>query len=505
MTGPLLPGTPSTGPLSPARRAAQRWRDRLDLHRPRQEQRSLFGEILDWMFAPMVLLWPLSVLLILPLARSLADAPFDRALYERTEVLARQVQQFSYRGSLLPPRSSAPQAIPGVASGDDQELVIQVIAPSGQLLAGVTDLPSPGLYDFPEPGRIKLRTLTYRGTDMRVGYVFVDDGRAEDGATTLVQIAEPLDDRTRLTNEIIKGVIFPQLLILPISVLLVWFGLWRGLAPIRALQHKLRARAADDLSPVDRQGTPEDLTPLIDAFNELLDRMHQTLESQRRFIASAAHQMKTPLAGLRTQSELALRESDPIELRDRLHQIALGSQRATHLISQLLALARSESPQQLGPRAPLDLSSLARETLAPWIGTALDRDIDLGFDAPQGPTLIAGHALLLRELLNNLVDNALRYCPPGSSVTVRVQAGPNEVDLEVEDTGPGIPHSEREHIFERFYRVLGSGVDGSGLGLAIVKEIAEQHGARLSVEETRPEPPAGSTPGVRFRVRFEAF
>ncbi len=492
--------------LEPARRAAQRWRDRFDLHRPRQEQRSLFGEILDWMFAPMVLLWPLSVLLILPLARNLADAPFDRALYERTEVLARQVQQLSTGNNpLLPPRSTAPQLLPGMSPVHDQELVIQVIAPSGILLAGVSDLPSPRLYDFPEPGRIKLRTVIYRGADMRVGYIFVEDGRAEDGATTLVQIAEPLDDRTRLTNEIIKGVIFPQLLILPISVLLVWFGLWRGLAPIRALQQRLRARATEDLSPVDHQGTPEDIAPLIDAFNELLARMHQTLASQRRFIASAAHQMKTPLAGLRTQSELALRETDPVELQERLQQIALGSQRANHLISQLLALARSESPQQLGPRAPLDLCSLARETLTPWIGTALDRHIDLGFDAPQGPALIAGHGLMLGELLNNLVDNALRYCPPGSAVTVRVASGLNHVDLEVEDNGPGIPTTEREHIFERFYRVLGSGADGSGLGLAIVKEIAQQHDAQLTVEDARPDASAEGPPGVRFRVRFRAF
>jgi two-component system sensor histidine kinase TctE len=492
-------------PLAPARRAAQRWRERLNQTGPRQEQRSLFGEILDWMFAPMVLLWPLSVLLILPLARTLADAPFDRALYERTEVLIRQVQQAPFRSNFTQPRSTAPQLLPGSSDEADKELVIQVIAPSGQLLAGASDLPSPGLYDFPEPGRIKLRTVIYRGSDMRVGYAFVDDGRSEDGATSLVQVAEPLDDRNRLTNEIIKGVIFPQLLILPISVLLVWFGLWRGLAPIRALQQRLRARASDDLSPVDQRGTPEDIAPLIDAFNELLERMHQNLASQRRFIASAAHQMKTPLAGMRTQSELALRETDPGELQDRLQQIAVGSQRATHLISQLLALARTESPQQLGPRTPLDLSSLARETLEPWISVALERSIDLGFDAHQGPALIAGHEVLLRELINNLIDNALRYCPSGAAVTVRVRPDLNQIHLDVEDNGPGIPASEREHIFERFYRVLGSGVDGSGLGLAIVKEIAQQHDAQLTVQDAHPERLDGAPPGVRFTVSFRAF
>jgi len=485
--------------LAPARRVAQRWRERFAQSHPHEEQRSLFGEILDWMFSPMVLLWPLSVLLILPLARTLADAPFDRALYERTEGLVRQVQQMAPRGSLTPPRSTAPQLLPGMVSATDEGLVLQVIAPSGQLLAGVADFPSPGLYDFPEPERIKLRTVTYRGTDMRVGYAFVDDGRHEDGATTLVQVAEPLDDRNLLTNEIIKGVIFPQLLILPVSVLLVWFGLWRGLAPIRALQQRLRERAPDDLSPVDRRGTPEDIAPLIDAFNELLQRMHLNLESQRRFIASAAHQMKTPLAGMRTQSELALRESDPQELHERLQQIALGSQRATHLISQLLALARTESPQQLGPRSPIDLVGLARETLMPWIDTALQRSIDLGLEAAPGPVLISGHAVLLRELINNLVDNALRYCPPGSTVTLKVQESSDTVELVVEDNGPGVPPGERERVFERFYRVLGHEADGSGLGLAIVKEIVDQHDATVSLEQTQP----GS--GACFRIRFQAF
>jgi len=282
-------------------------------------------------------------------------------------------------------------------------------------------------------------------------------------------------------------------------VLLVWFGLWRGLAPIRALQQRLRERAPDDLSPVDRRGTPEDIAPLIDAFNELLQRMHLNLESQRRFIASAAHQMKTPLAGMRTQSELALRESDPQELHERLQQISLGSQRATHLISQLLALARTESPQQLGPRSPIDLVGLARETLMPWIDTALQRSIDLGLEAAPGPVLISGHAVLLRELINNLVDNALRYCPPGSTVTLKVQESGDTVELVVEDNGPGVPPGERERVFERFYRVLGHEADGSGLGLAIVKEIVDQHDATVSLEQTQP----GS--GACFRIRFQAF
>jgi two-component system sensor histidine kinase TctE len=485
------------------------------------EQRSLFGEVLDWMFAPLLLLWPLSVALTFLIARSLADAPFDRALDDRTEALAQQVRIASDRVVVTLPRA----ARDFLATDEEDVIYFQVIGARGQLLAGEADLPRPGLYDYPVPGEVKLRTVDYRGDQVRIGYLYIDVTDGQETEQVLVQVAETLDKRSRLANEIIKGVIFPQFMILPVAVLLVWFGLSRGLAPLKSLQRRIRNRAPDDLSPIDPRGAPEEIAPLVDAFNDLLDRLHTTISVQKRFIADAAHQMKTPLAGLSTQSELALRERDPAELRRTLEQIARGSQRAAHLVSQLLALARTENLREAAALAPLELADFAREAVSDWVPAALARGIDLGLetggaegsqdmdadadadaDLDEGDadedTLscrILGHPILLRELLNNLVDNALRYTPRGGSVTIRVAPGEGRVFLEVEDSGPGIPEGERELVFERFYRVLGTGVDGSGLGLPIVREIADQHGASIEIDDAVP---GGHPPGTLITVAF---
>jgi two-component system sensor histidine kinase TctE len=481
------------------------------------EQRSLFGEILDWIFAPILLIWPLSVLLTFLVARSLADIPFDRTLHERTDALAQQVKRASGNADISLPRAAGEL----LTGEEDDRTYVQVIAPRGRLLIGQTDLPSPRLYDYPEPGRIKIRTATYRGSDVRIGYVYIDDGEADDGSPILVQVAETQERRARLANEIIKGVIFPQFLLLPLAVALMWFGLTRGLAPLKSLQGRIRTRSPEDLSPIDPRGAPAEIAPLIEAFNDLLERLGENVESQKRFIASAAHQMKTPLAGLRTQAEIALREPDPAELRRSLELIAVGSARASHVINQLLALARTEN-QRLSTHAHqrLNLMTLARDTVTESVPEALRRRIDLGFgastdddpwpagtDTLDGPATpleppavwVSGNPLLLRELLNNLIDNALRYTPAGGAVTVEVRSTDDAVELEVEDTGPGIPESERELVFERFHRVLGTQVDGSGLGLAIVKEIADQHAAHITLHAARGDL---DPPGARFVIQF---
>ncbi|RPH45131.1 MAG: sensor histidine kinase [Burkholderiales bacterium] len=456
------------------------------------------------MFAPLLLLWPLSVAVTFLIARSLADAPFDRALDDRTEALAQQVRIASDRIVVLLPRA----ARDFLAADEEDVVYFQVIGARGQLLAGEADLPRPGLYDFPVPGKVKLRTAGYRGDQVRIGYLYIDVTDGQEIEQVLVQVAETLDKRTRLANEIIKGVIFPQFMILPVAVLLVWFGLSRGLAPLKSLQRRIRDREPDDLSPIDPRGAPEEIAPLVDAFNDLLERLQTTIGVQKRFIADAAHQMKTPLAGLSTQSELALRERDPAELRRTLEQIARGSQRAAHLVSQLLSLARTENLREAATLAPLDLAAFAREVVTDWVPAALERGIDLGLEVgdgdrgtPPASDRVVGHPILLRELLNNLVDNALRYTPREGTVTVRVVADGDRVFLEVEDSGPGIPEAERELVFERFYRVLGTGVDGSGLGLPIVREIADQHGATIEIDDARP---GARPPGTLITVAFAA-
>jgi two-component system sensor histidine kinase TctE len=340
---------------------------------------------------------------------------------------------------------------------------------------------------------------------VRVAYAWVNlEGAAEpaEPRLALVQVAETLDKRAQLANEIIKGVILPQFIILPVILALVWFALSRGLSPLAQLQERIRARPPDDLSPIDSRQVPEEISPLVGSLNDMLERLADTIDAQKRFIADAAHQMKTPLAGMRMQSELALRQVDPDEIHRSLEQLAKSSESATRLVNQLLALARAENQPHAGlALEALDLGLLVREVVQDWVPASFTHDIDLGYEAPAHPVEIDGSAIMLRELLSNLIDNALRYTPQGGSVTVRVRASGMQVLLEVEDTGPGIAPAERARVFERFYRILGSSVPGSGLGLAIVREIAEQHGADIEIF-TNPRSTHKKFPGSLFRLSF---
>jgi two-component system sensor histidine kinase TctE len=295
-------------------------------------------------------------------------------------------------------------------------------------------------------------------------------------------------------------------MILPLSLLLVWFGLSRGLAPMKLLQRKIQQRRPDDLSPIDPKEAPEELTPLVAAFNDLLDRQAQTLQAQRRFIADAAHQLKTPLAGLRTQSELAMRETNADELRRTLEHIASSAERSAHTVSQLLALARTENLRHAVAMDELDLAPLVRTVIADHYSIALEKSIDLGFESDDLPAPITGHPILLREMIGNLIDNAIRYTPAGGIVTARVQTTPADVVLEIEDDGIGIAPADRELVFNRFFRVLGAGADGSGLGLSIVREIVGQHGAAVAISDGLIWPtPRGAGTGSRLTVRFPKF
>ncbi len=485
-----------------------------------REQRSLFGEILDWMLAPLLLLWPMSVVLTWLVAQGIANRPFDRELGEMVRVLAKEVAVRSDAG-----RPQATFRLPAAAGeilhtdGTD-DVYYQVLGARGEYLSGDAALPVPGDEDRAPPGEVRFRDETLNGDNVRVAYQWVGLPEREPGRTAppgteapLVQVAETLGKRSRLATEIIKGVILPQFVILPLAVLLVWLALARGIAPLGELQQRIRRRDANDLSPIDEREAPEEVSPLVRAINDLLARLDQSLRAQKHFLADAAHQLKTPLAGLRTQAELAQRQidagqHDPQALKKSLQQIARSSQSAAHMVNQLLAMARAENQQQAAQRAPVSVARLATETVRDFVPRALDKRIDLGYEGPpehgarRAPQVL-GHALLLREMIRNLVDNALQYTPAAGSVTVRVLEDPfgQVVVLQVEDSGPGIAPAERELVFQPFYRSLGTEVDGSGLGLAIVREIALQHGAEITVAESSQR---GPTPGTLITVRLPA-
>jgi two-component system sensor histidine kinase TctE len=487
-----------------------------------REHRSLFGEILDWMLAPLLVIWPISVALTWLVAQGIAGRPYDRELGEMARNLGLQVAAAQAPEGRRSRYALAPEAAALLRADEADTVFYQVLGLRGEFLSGDRSLPVPDAEaDSPVvPWVLHFRDDEVAGENVRVAYLWVaPEGMAGSTQTMLVQVAETLGKRSRLTNEIIKGVILPQFVILPLAVLLVWMALARGIAPLNDLQRRIRSRESSDLSPIDERRIPDEVAPLVRAINDLLGRLDQSISAQKHFLADAAHQLKTPLAGLRTQAELAQREIDegrssPAELKRSLKQIALSSQRAAHMVNQLLAMARAEDQEHAQRRSAVNLSALAMETVRDFVPRAMDKRIDLGFEGPdagQSALRVHGHPLLIRELIRNLVDNALLYTPAGGTVTVRVVEDPfgQVTVLQVEDSGPGIAESEREKVFQPFYRALGTNVDGSGLGLAIVREIAQAHEAEITLDETRSLRPGqpheeGQGPGARFTVRFSA-
>ncbi len=474
------------------------------------------------MLAPLLLLWPLSVLLTWLVAQGLADRPFDRALGEAARAFARQVEAAA---AAAPARATGPGSafdLPAVVAETlrtqaRHDLLFQVTGPDGRLLGGDARLPVPDALDVPPVGELQFRDALHGSEPVRIAHLRLEVPLAPGETPPQVQVAETLEQRSLLASEIIKGVIVPQFVILPVAVLLVWLALARGISPLNELQQRIRRRDSHDLSPIDERAAPEEVSPLVRAINDLLGRLDQSMRSQKRFIADAAHQLKTPLAGLRTQAELAQRELDSgspdlQQVRRSLEQIALSSQRAAHMVNQLLAFARAENRSHERPAAAVALARLARESVRDRVPRALERRIDLGYEGPASDAepCVAGHPILLRELLANLLDNALLYTPAGGSVTVRVTDDPfgQVVVLQVEDSGPGIAPAERAQVFEPFYRSLDNGADGSGLGLAIVREIAQQHAVEVELDDAQPRRRGGSGadpaagPGARFTLRF---
>ncbi len=473
-----------------------------------REQRSLFGEILDWMLTPLLLLWPVSLALTWLVAQSIAGKPFDRALEYNVQALAQLVTlNASHR-----PSFNLPQPAREILRADDADQVFyQVLLSRIEVLSGERDFPPPPDDEKPAPGEVRLRDDEMRGLEVRVAYTWVRLPQASgDPLLVQVQVAETREKRSVLATEIIKGVMLPQFVILPLAVLLVWLALVRGIKPLSQLEERIRARKPDDLSPLDDKAVPLEVAPLVQSVNDLLTRLKDSIATQKRFLADAAHQLKTPLAGLRMQADLAQREETNAEaLRQSLKQIGRSSIRATHTVNQLLSLARAEgSGRPLGVQA-CNLAELAMDVVSDFLPKAMERHIDLGYEGatPDMPgVLLEGNRTLLTEAIRNLVDNALNYTPSSASqpgvVTARVLADPfgQVLVLQVEDTGPGIPEGERELVFQPFYRALGTNVDGSGLGLSIVREIARQHHAQVQVEAVHPGAPL---PGTRIGLRFQ--
>ena len=480
----------------------------MSVHFFQRGKRSLFGEILDWMLIPLLLILPMSLVLVWLVAQNTAGRPFDRALEYNVLALAQLVKMEQHKAQL-----NLPAPAREILRADDADIIYyQVLGIWGEYVAGDRDLPQPYLEDKPVIGRVYIRADEYHGRDIRVAYIWVDLQAVKDSKSgdkpVLIQVAETLEKRTTLATEIIKGVMLPQLLMLPLVVLLIWLALIRGTEPIKELEQRIRQRKSDDVSPLDLANVPREVSPLIASVNDLLARLNDSVMIQKRFLADAAHQLKTPLAGLRMQADLALREDvSTADLKHSLKQVGRSSVRATRTVNQLLALARAEATGSEVAKTHVNLERIVIDAVRDALPQALDKHMDLGFDdtfAVLDGTLL-GNAVLLKELVRNLLENAIHYTPERGVITARVLQDDysGALSLQVEDTGPGIPAAERERVLQPFYRIndsLSNRVDGSGLGLAIVQAIARQHHATVVVEDAHP---SQEPVGTRFTIQFE--
>jgi two-component system sensor histidine kinase TctE len=459
-----------------------------DADRARAERRpsvlggTLRSRLLAWLLVPLTLLLLVDALGSYVIARRLADRVYDGELLEIARELALHVKA----GNGKPAFDLEKDAERTLLLDQYDEVHFSVRAADGTRIAGDADVaPPPRTASGP----------TFYDSELAGAPIRVVQLATATGAT--IDVAETRVKRRDLVDAIMIGVILPQLLLIVIAGVALWAGVARGLAPLSHLQHAIAARSHLDLSAVRVPGVPGEVQPLIVAINDLMARLDEILAYQSRFIADAAHQLRTPVAGLKAHIEVALREEDPAQAKQSVAHLYTGVERMSRLVAQLLSLARNEpTTVRRLELARLDLSKLAFDVTMEWVPEAYRKNVDLGFEGAEPHVTIRGDPPRLTELINNLLDNAIRYSRPGGRVTVRVAADPPR--LSVSDDGPVIPVTERERIFERFHRLLGSHADGSGLGLAIVQEIAKLHDATISLTED------GDGIGNVFTVAFPA-
>jgi len=399
-----------------------------------------------------------------------ANDAYDRSLLDPALDLQQNLRMVDGAPHLdLPPKAQE-----ALMYDQADEVVFQIRAPDGTVIAGVSDLPAAAELTH---GQHRFYDVDYREQNLRVAALL-------NAQNVLVQVGETRHKRNRLVGEILVAELVPTLLVAFVSIALAWAGIAHGLAPLARVRTELLGRSPHDLRPIPNDAAPVEIAPVVDAFNRLLSRLSEANALQQRFLANAAHQLRTPLAGLQMHLELQLRREQAPEVRAELERLHKATLRTGHMTKQLLALAKAESTSDAEAAVqPVDLYQCAEAAAQHWVPVAIARRIDLGFALEHAT--VQGDPSLLTELLDNLIDNALRYTPEGGAVTVQCGMRQSMPFVAVEDTGPGIPASERERVFERFHRVAGTTSEGTGLGLAIVREIADRHGARVGIESPR--------------------
>lgn len=418
-------------------------------------------------------------------AREIGDISYDYNLEITARTLALKVSELNGEIHIDFPV----EVIPLLRRLHVDSRFYQIVDARGAIVAGLADLPEPP----PGGDDIQLYSRRYHETELRIAAVSIP--LADKVRHARVLVAETLNGRELLAQKALREIGEIAALFLVVLVVVGFLGIRYALGVIDPLRVAMERRSVKDLSMIEDRFIPAEVRPLVLALNGLLARLAEELHRQRRFISNAAHQLRTPIAGLRTQIELAMRDIEPGKSQMTLGNLQQGIDRIGRAVSQLLTLAAAERSLETQQLVPIDLCTVAAEAARDLVPQALSKEIDLGFDGVESGALVLGDPASLRELCSNLFENGVRYTPTGGTVTARIVVD-QEVHLFVEDTGPGIPMSERTRVFERFYRIPGSPVGGSGLGLAIVKEIADSHRARIKINDR------GSLGGTAIEVIF---
>jgi two-component system sensor histidine kinase QseC len=372
--------------------------------------------------------------------------------------------------------------------GSPPHLIFQVwnkegklIFHSGQLLTSLFTAPT-GFSD-----------TMIQGNDWRIYSNF--DNQSQDK----IIVAELYDIRDKLADEIARNNAYILLVTYPIFGILIWIIVGVALRSISKVTNEISNRASTYLEPVQSENIPEEISPLVSELNQLFIRLKLAFDRNKRFAGDAAHELRTPLAALKTHTQVALRADTPTERNNALLKVIQGVDRSSHVVAQLLTLSRLGQEEALNDIAPIDLHKLTAEILTFLVPIALEKNIEIELTAPDPHETILGNDTALGILIRNVVDNAIRYTPDNGSVKVQLLSSQDDVTLRVIDTGPGIPPDLRERVFERFFRILGTTAPGSGLGLAIVHQIAALHHAAINLGT----PPSGK--GLQFDIIFPKF
>jgi len=450
---------------------------------------SLRSQLLRWLILPLVALVALNAVSLYRDALEAADVAYDRSLLSSTRALAERV---SVRDGKVV--ANVPYvALDSFETDTLGRIYYKVTGLQGETVSGYDDLP-PVPKNVPRsdlyPALVRFYHADYNGEPVRIAAllqpVYDDSMRG----IALIQVGETLDARHALSRRILLSTLLRQALLVVAVATLVWFAVRLVLRPLMRLKNEVETRPLSDLSDIDQALVHKEVRPLVAAMNGTMARMQDLIAGQRRFIADASHQLRTPLAVLKTQAELALRENDADAMRAIVRSIAGTTDSAIHLANRLLTLARIEHGSGSVDKAPVSLAALAGQAGLELALPAVQKGIDLALETGDGEdTTVHGQALLLHELVANLLDNAIRYTPPGGSVLLRIKRsgdaqGAGPVVLDVIDSGPGIPAAEHDKVLMPFYRAqatLEANPGGTGLGLAIVRDIAVMHGATLAL------------------------